>query len=83
MSEVEVWLLVFGTLLVAYAILLSLGFAGAGNRADDFFLAGRQAPAWVFVPAATVLSLTGWLTIGHPGMTTAPRAASAYGKPSR
>ena len=68
MSEVEVWLLVFGTLLVAYAILLSLGFAGAGNRADDFFLAGRQAPAWVFVPAATVLSLTGWLAIGHPGM---------------
>ena len=68
MSQVVVWLLAFGTLLVAYCLYWGIAAGRVAINADEFFLAGRQTPAWIFVLSATALSLTGWLVLGHPSM---------------
>ena len=68
MSQVVVWLLAFGTLLVAYCLYWGIASGRAAVNADEYFLAGRQTPAWIFVLSATALSLTGWLVLGHPSM---------------
>ena len=68
MSQDVVWLLAFGTLLLAFCLYWSIAAGRGSSAAQDFFLAGRQTPAWVFVLSATALSLTGWIVLGHPSM---------------
>ena len=68
MSQEVVWLLAFGTLLLAYCLYWGIAAGSRSATAQDFFLAGRQTPAWVFVLSATALSLTGWMVLGHPSM---------------
>ena len=68
MSQEVVWLLAFGTLLLAYCLYWGIAAGRGSGKAQDFFLAGRQTPAWVFVLSATALSLTGWMVLGHPSM---------------
>ena len=68
MSQEVVWLLAFGTLLLAYCLYWGIAAGRGSGKAQDFFLAGRQTPAWVFVLSATGLSLTGWMVLGHPSM---------------
>jgi solute:Na+ symporter, SSS family len=68
MSERLVWLFVFFALYAAYCIFWGVANARGGRTAEDFFLAERQIPAWVFVVAATAMSFTGWIAIGLPAM---------------
>lgn len=62
------WLLASGTLLLAFCLYWGVATGRTSTRAEEFFLAGRATPAWIFVLSATALSLTGWLAIGHPSM---------------
>ena len=68
MGELTAWLTAFAFALVAYAIYWGFTLGRNDRTADDYFLAGGQTPAWQFVLAATALSVTGWLCLGHPGM---------------
>lgn len=68
MTELTTWLLVFGALLVAYAIYWGVLLGRQDHRAADFFLANRETPAWQYVLTATGLSVTGWIALGHPSM---------------
>ena len=68
MSQEVVWLIAFGTLLLAYSLYWGIAAGRSSGKAQDFFLAGRKTPAWVFVLSATALSLTGWMVLGHPSM---------------
>ena len=58
MSQEVVWLIAFGTLLLAYSLYWGIAAGRSSGKAQDFFLAGRKTPAWVFVLSATALSLT-------------------------
>jgi solute:Na+ symporter, SSS family len=68
MTETLVWLFVFFALYCAYCVFWGAASARGARTADEFFLANRQIPAWVFVMAATVTSFTGWIAIGLPTM---------------
>ncbi|CAN5202126.1 hypothetical protein BH10PSE7_BH10PSE7_13860 [soil metagenome] len=68
MSAILVWLCVFFALYGAYCVFWGVTSARRARTANDFFLADRQIPAWVFVVAATVTSFTGWTAIGLPAM---------------
>lgn len=68
MAEQVTWLFVFVALYVVYCLYWGVASGRASRTAEDFFLADRQTPAWVFVLSATGLSLTGWIFMGHPSM---------------
>lgn len=68
MSHLSAWLAAFGIALAGYSIYWGFVLGRRDANADDFFLAGRSTPAWQYVLAATTLSLTGWVVLGHPGM---------------
>ena len=77
MTEQALWLLAFGALLAAWCLYWGITEGPASRRIDDYFLAGRDTPAWLFVLSATALSVTGWLAIGHPAMVFADGFAFA------
>lgn len=77
MSELTVWLLAFGVLLVAWCLYWGLVNGPSARRTESYFLADRATPAWLFVLSATALSVTGWLAIGHPAMVHADGLAYA------
>lgn len=68
MTEALAWLFVFFSLYGAYCAFWGATSARMTRTAGDFFLADRQIPAWVFVLAATVTSLTGWASISLPAI---------------
>jgi Na+/proline symporter len=61
-------LLAFVALYVGYCLYWGITSARASRSTDDYFLAGRQTPAWVFILTGTALSITGWVFLGHPSM---------------
>ena len=63
-----VWLFVFVLLYWAYCIFWGIKGAMTAKTASDYFIAGRRLSLWVFVPAATATSFSGWTFMGHPGL---------------
>ena len=66
MSEQAVWLLVALALYSAFCLYWGVSVASHAQDAKSFFLADRRLPAWVFVLAATGVSFSGWIFLGHP-----------------
>jgi solute:Na+ symporter, SSS family len=83
MSEKLVWLFVFFALYWAYCVFWGASSGRGLRSANEFFLAERQVPAWVFVVAATATSFTGAVAMGLPatifrdGFAFAPLALCA------
>lgn len=48
-----------------YCVFWAVSSARHCNSANQYFLADRQLPAWIFVLCATAVSFTGWTFIGH------------------
>ena len=67
MSNVIIWLCVGIGLYWAYCIFWGVKGMLQTKTAQDYFIAGRQLPMWVFVLAATATSFSGWTFVGHPG----------------
>jgi len=63
-----IWLFVFVAFYWAYCLFWGIRGAVSSKTANDYFLAGRQIPLWVFVLAATATSISGWTFFGHPGL---------------
>jgi Na+/proline symporter len=81
-SDVITWLLAFVAAYLAYTLFWGAASARAETTSEDFFLAGRSIPAWVFVLAATGTSLSAWNFAGLPGLVYAgglPAATLALG----
>lgn len=68
MPDRVTWLFAFVALYTVYCLYWGIASARRAGKPDDFFLASRETPAWVFVLTATALSVTGWITLGHPAM---------------
>lgn len=62
------WLYVFLAFYAVYCLYWGVTSSRGSKTANDFFLANRQIPAWVFVLTGTALSLSGWIFMGHPSM---------------
>ncbi len=52
----------------AYCLYWGIISGRMAVTANDFFLADRRLPAWVFVLAATGSALGGWVFLGHPAI---------------
>lgn len=68
LSNLTAWLAAFALALTAYASYWGFILGRRDGSAQDYFLGGRATPAWQYVLAATALSVTGWVALGHPGM---------------
>ena len=68
MSEQILWLFAFVAVYLVYGLYWGIASGRGSTSAEDFFLAGRQTPAWVYVLTATAVGLSGWSFIGHPVM---------------
>jgi len=66
MSDQAIWLLVALVLYAAFCFYWGVATATQSQDAKSFFLADRRLPAWVFVLAATGVSFSGWIFLGHP-----------------
>ncbi len=66
MSERTVWLLVALALYTAFCLYWGVAVASQSRDAKSFFLADRRLPAWIFVLAATGVSFSAWIFLGHP-----------------
>jgi SSS family solute:Na+ symporter len=71
MTEPLIWLLAFVAAYVIYTVFWGVASARVERTAEDFFLAGRQLPAWVYVLCATALSLSAWSFAGYPALLAA------------
>ena len=68
MTVAVAWLL---ALVAAYSIYLVYWGAASARlveSANDYFLADRGLPPWIFVLAATASSFSGWIFLGHTGL---------------
>jgi SSS family solute:Na+ symporter len=64
-----VWLFVFIALYWVYCTHWGVTSARlAGSNPNDYFLASRQIPAWIFALSATVMSFSGWTFLGNPAL---------------
>ncbi len=61
------WLILFVVLYWSYCISLGIKNGRLAKTAEDYFIAGRSLPLWVFILAATATSFSGWTFMGHPG----------------
>ncbi len=52
----------------AYCIYWGIRGSISSRTVEDYFLAGRQLPPWVFVCAATATCFSGWAFLGLPGL---------------
>ncbi len=68
MAPKVIWLFVFVALYWSYCITMGVKGARMAHTSDDYFLAGRKVPLWVFVLAVTAASFSGWTFMGHPAM---------------
>lgn len=72
------WVFLFMMLYWAYCVYWGIRGALRARTAEDYFIAGRALPAWVFIFAATATSFSGWTFIGHPGLTYTDGFQYAY-----
>ena len=68
MSGKLVWLVAFVGAYSTYCIYWGVTTGRMASTANDYFLADRRLPPWVFVVAATAMSFSGWTFLGHPAM---------------
>ena len=68
MTEQMVWLFAFVALYWAYCMQWGVSSARLAQGPNDFFLANRSLPAWVFVLCATGASFAGWAMLGYPSL---------------
>ena len=68
MTPQLVWLFVFIALYWAYCVKWGVSSARTAPGAEDFFLASRLLPPWVFVLIATAASFGGWAILMHPSL---------------
>ena len=69
MTHQVVWLFAFIVLYWAYCLQWGVSSARVARGAQDFFLASRQLPAWVFVFFSSAASFAGWAFLGQPALT--------------
>ncbi len=69
MTHKVVWLFAFIAMYWAYCMQWGVSSARVSRNAEDFFLADRQLPAWVFVLFSSAASFAGWAVLGHPALT--------------
>ena len=68
MAEPMVWLLALIALYGVYCLLWGVSSARLAQGPQDFFLANRRVPAWIFVLFATGASFGGWALMGYPAL---------------
>jgi Na+/proline symporter len=68
MTESLVWLVAVVALYGLYCLLWGVSSARLAQGPQDFFLAGRRVPAWIFVLFATGGSFGGWAMMGYPAL---------------
>lgn len=78
MSVKIAWIFIFVMLYWAYCIYWGIRGAQHSRSADDYFIAGRRLPFWIFVFAATATSFSGWTFVGHPGLVYTDGFPYAY-----
>ena len=62
------WIFSFMILYWGYCVFWGIRGSINARTAEDYFIAGRRLPVWVFVFAVTATSFSGWTFIGHPGL---------------
>lgn len=68
MQTTMIWLWGFVLLYWIYCLYWGLRSMRGAATAEDYMIAGRAIPIWVYVLAATATSFSGWVFIGHPGL---------------
>ncbi len=68
MTDRLVWIFLFFSLYGVYSVYWGAASGRIARTSDDFFLAARQIPGWVFAIVVTVASFTGWAVIGLPAL---------------
>ncbi len=63
-----IWLCIFVGLYAACCIHWGMQAARSIKTSDDFFIAGRNLPFWIFALAATAASFSGLTFLGQPGL---------------
>ena len=53
------WIFLFIILYWGYCILWGIRGSLSARTAEDYFIAGRKLPSWVFIMAATATSFSG------------------------
>ena len=68
MQAVVIWLWGFVLLHWLYCIYVGFRSMRRAKTAEDYMIAGRTMPIWVYVLATTAITFSGWVFIGHPGL---------------
>ncbi|MPZ60833.1 MAG: sodium:solute symporter family protein [Propionibacteriales bacterium] len=72
------WVWLFASAYWAYCIFWGIkGFFWARNS-NQWTIAGRGLPMWLFLLAATATSFSGWTYVGHPGLIAFEGLAYAF-----
>ncbi len=79
MTEVA-WIFFLLILYWGYSVFWGIRGATRARTAEDFFIAGRQLPLWVFVLAATATTYSGWSFVGDPGQVYLEGLQYGYGE---
>jgi Na+/proline symporter len=78
MAAKVTWIFLLVMAYWAYCLFWGIKGASRARSAEDYFVAGRRMPFWVFVLAATAASLPGAAFLGHAGLTYADGLPYAY-----
>lgn len=68
MAPKVTWIFLLVMAYWAYCLFWGVRGAARARSAEDYFIAGRDMPPWVFVLAATAASFSGSAFLGHPGL---------------
>ncbi len=75
-----VWIFALLILYWGYCILWGVLGVRHSRSAEDYFLAGRAIPPWVFICAVTAILYSAWTFLGDPGQIYADGLPYAYGE---
>lgn len=63
-----IWLWLFVSLYAIYCVYWGYRGMRLSTTANEYMIASRQLPLWVFVLAATATSFSAFTFVGHPGL---------------
>jgi SSS family solute:Na+ symporter len=73
-----IWIYLFIMVYWGYCIYWGIKGALSARTANDYFVAGRTLPPWLFIFAATATSFSAWTFLGHPGLIYSDGLQYAY-----
>lgn len=78
MTESILWMFAFLVLYWTFCIAWGVRCGRTAVTASDYFIADRRLPPWIFVLAASAISLSGWVILGLPGLVFRDGFPAAY-----